>query len=470
MPPQLGGSIGVASGQNASAGYFLEYPKNIHLLGLSFNTQLPNGIALQGEYSYRPNVPLQRAATELLLAALNVESNFAPVTSDIAAGSEIRGWKRVKAHQIQTTATQVIPTILGAQQLALVGEVGYTFLDLPSGILFDGPGTALPALASASNASGGSVQQDGYATQHSWGYRAVARLDYLSLLGAVNVSPRAVFSHDVKGVSPTFNEGAQAVTLGVNFNYQQVYTVDVSYTSFFGGREILRIGQSESGTGRQQRPVFRTVAGLLHGRQPIEGSRLYRPDDDLRVLNGKGIPHMKLNRISTSLIAAAFGAMTAFSAQAEELNTMGADIGANAAGTIPAWTGEVLKAPAGFKPGILYPDPFASEKPVLVITPANADEHKANLTAGQLATFKKYPNYKINVYPTHRTGVYPKGYYDETKGKRRQVEAVGLRQRRARHQRRPAVPDPEDRQRGDLERADPLPRVKPTRPTTSSWR
>ncbi len=193
-------------------------------------------MALQGEYSYRPNLPLQRAATELLLAALNIESNFAPNPADIAAGAEIRGWQRVKAHQIQTTATQVIPTILGAQQLALVGEVGYTFLDLPTSVLFDGPGTALPALAAASNAAGGSVQNGGYATQHSWGYRAVARLDYLSLLGAWNMSPRAVFSHDVKGVSPTFNEGAQAVTAGVNFNYQATYTIDLSYTSFFGGR------------------------------------------------------------------------------------------------------------------------------------------------------------------------------------------------------------------------------------------
>ncbi len=125
---------------------------------------------------------------------------------------------------------------------------------------------------------------------------------------------------------------------------------------------------------------------------------------------------MKLTRITTPFVAIAFAATTAFSASAQQLTVMGADEGANPAGTIPAWTGEVLKAPAGFKPGILYPDPFASEKPTLVITPANAEEHKANLTPGQLATFKKYPTYKINVYPTHRTGVYPKGYYDETKG------------------------------------------------------
>ncbi|MDP3295409.1 MAG: DUF1329 domain-containing protein [Nevskia sp.] len=124
---------------------------------------------------------------------------------------------------------------------------------------------------------------------------------------------------------------------------------------------------------------------------------------------------MKPIRLKTSLIAAAFGVMAAFSAAAEEFTATGAEVAGNAAGTIPAWTGEVLKAPAGAKPGILYPDPFASEKPTLTITAANAEEHKAHLTAGQLAIFKKYPNYKINVYPSHRTGVFPQGYYDETK-------------------------------------------------------
>ncbi|WP_293370303.1 DUF1329 domain-containing protein [Nevskia sp.] len=125
--------------------------------------------------------------------------------------------------------------------------------------------------------------------------------------------------------------------------------------------------------------------------------------------------NMKLTRITTPLIAAAFGAMTAFSATAQDLTTLGAEAAANAAGTIPAWTGDVLKAPAGAKPGILYPDPYAAEKPTLVITAANAEEHKAQLSAGQLATLKKYPSYRINVYPTHRTGVFPKGYFDETK-------------------------------------------------------
>ena len=40
-----------------TATYFAEYPEDIKLYGLSFNTAGPAGVALQGEYSYRSNQP-----------------------------------------------------------------------------------------------------------------------------------------------------------------------------------------------------------------------------------------------------------------------------------------------------------------------------------------------------------------------------------------------------------------------------
>ena len=54
-----------------TAQYFIEYPEDIQLFGLSFNTQMEStGIALQGEVSYRKDVPLQVDDLELLFAAL----------------------------------------------------------------------------------------------------------------------------------------------------------------------------------------------------------------------------------------------------------------------------------------------------------------------------------------------------------------------------------------------------------------
>ena len=54
-----------------TARYFTEYPEDIQLFGVSFNTQLgTTGIALQGEVSYRQDVPLQFDDVEVLFAAL----------------------------------------------------------------------------------------------------------------------------------------------------------------------------------------------------------------------------------------------------------------------------------------------------------------------------------------------------------------------------------------------------------------
>jgi len=52
-----------------SAQYFLEYPEDIHLFGLSFST-LYQGVAVRGEFSFRPNQPVQVDLEDVLFAAL----------------------------------------------------------------------------------------------------------------------------------------------------------------------------------------------------------------------------------------------------------------------------------------------------------------------------------------------------------------------------------------------------------------
>ncbi len=75
-----------------TAGYFDEYPQNIKMLGVSFNTQLQKtGIALQGELTYRHGVPLQLDDVELVYAADPIRSwNCAAaqhsVAGDLPAG------------------------------------------------------------------------------------------------------------------------------------------------------------------------------------------------------------------------------------------------------------------------------------------------------------------------------------------------------------------------------------------------
>lgn len=238
-----------------SARYFADFPEAIDLYGVSFNTGGPYGIALQGEYSYRPNQPVQLAAVEVLLASLGLPNNITgngtttvadgpdadsdpdtvSVASQVPVGTEITGFRRVDMHQLQVTGTKAFGPTIGASQFVVLGEVAFNQLDLTEGLLFNAPGASLPAPGSA-NAAGGSFQQEGYADEFSWGYRLLARMDFEDAIGPAQLSPRFVFAHDVHGSGPNFNQDTKAVTLGLAFNYLQRWQADIAYTGFFDGR------------------------------------------------------------------------------------------------------------------------------------------------------------------------------------------------------------------------------------------
>lgn len=115
------------------------------------------------------------------------------------------------------------------------------------------------------------------------------------------------------------------------------------------------------------------------------------------------------------IAAASQGAYAASAADlGKSLTPMGAEAAGNAAGTIPAWTGGLKSPGAGFKAGGHYPDPYAGDKPLFTITAANAAQYAASLSPGQMAMLKKYPSWKLNVYPTRRSASFPKAHYDET--------------------------------------------------------
>ncbi|WP_420468531.1 DUF1302 domain-containing protein [Panacagrimonas sp.] len=228
-----------------SSTYFVDYPEGIELYGLSFNTDGPLGIALQGEYSYRPNLPVQLAATELLLAALRLPNaiDLGEGVNPATAEAQAEGFRRVKTHQAQMTATKAFGPSLGADQFILLGEAGVTRMELDKDLLYNGPSAHLvscrnPAAIQAA-VSNGSCQENvggGYADRTSWGYRVVSRMDFESAIGAAQLSPRLVFSHDVNGVGPVFNQDTKAISVGLAMNYLQRWQADLAYTTFFDGR------------------------------------------------------------------------------------------------------------------------------------------------------------------------------------------------------------------------------------------
>lgn len=99
----------------------------------------------------------------------------------------------------------------------------------------------------------------------------------------------------------------------------------------------------------------------------------------------------------------------------KSLTPVGAEMSGNANGTIPAWSGGVTKPPAGFDVKNGWKDPYADDQPLFTITAANAEQYKDKLAPGQMALLKKYPDYKMVVYPSRRSAGYPQPVYDAVK-------------------------------------------------------
>jgi len=249
-----------------SAGYFVEYPKNIKLYGVSFNSQLEGpGIALQGELSYRPNQPLQIDAVELLFSGLTPLNSLIPAPGNrfvsqlgnYAPGEIIPGYTRNKVSQLQFTATKVFGpnNWFHADQIAMVGEIGGTkVLNFPAQNVLrynsDGTDTGGGPDVLSGRLNNPETQTQGFPTAFSWGYRLAARADYNNAFGtAFTLSPRVAFNHDVNGTSPgpggNFIEDRKSITLGVEANYLNRWSLDLSYTNYFGGGQFNLISDRD---------------------------------------------------------------------------------------------------------------------------------------------------------------------------------------------------------------------------------
>ena len=235
--------------------YFLQYPEDIRLFGLSFNTVLgATGWALQGEYSLRPDAPLQRAERKVLedglrpmIAALTLAG-----TDPQRLGGYLAGYQpgRVDAYverdvsQLQATATRVFGPTMGADALVFVAEAAVmhvhdmpdkrvTPLESPAGGILPEPPASAPR----------DTPHEADADATSWGYRVAARLDYNNAVGSFNLFPYVQFLHDVSGNSPApsgpFVEGRTALTVGVRTDYLSRWQADVGYTRYAGdGNEL----------------------------------------------------------------------------------------------------------------------------------------------------------------------------------------------------------------------------------------
>lgn len=237
----------------ATGRYLVEYPEDIKVAGISINMDLgTTGISLQGEISHRWDQPLQIDDVELLFGALssinpgfgqlNQVGNFLGQLDTYVAG-----WQRESIWQAQATATKVFGPMLGASQAIFLVEAGITSIPgLPDKdeLRFDGPGTYLSAnpAATAAGVQPATEAKGHFADATSWGYRAVARLDYNNLLFSMNVSPTIQFAHDVSGTTPlpigNFIDGRKSLTFGLDATYQNQWTASISWARYYGAGRL----------------------------------------------------------------------------------------------------------------------------------------------------------------------------------------------------------------------------------------
>ncbi|HRL94016.1 MAG TPA: DUF1302 domain-containing protein [Pseudomonas sp.] len=274
-PAKLTSASSFAAAATAgNGGYFMEYPEDIQLYGVSFSSTLPTGTAWSGEVSYRPNAPVQINSTDILYAgldaiAINTGVPGLGVVKPYAnasllngqAGQQLHGYNRKEITQLQTTFTHFFDQVMGASRLTLVGEIGVSHiggLESSDDVRYGrdpvfGPGPLAGTISNMptckalnANTLGSATaenvskycEDDGFATATSWGYRARAIWEYPDVFAGVNLKPNVAWSHDVDGYGANglFTEDAKAVSLGLDAEYQNTYTASVAYTDFFGGK------------------------------------------------------------------------------------------------------------------------------------------------------------------------------------------------------------------------------------------
>ncbi|PVY70780.1 uncharacterized protein DUF1302 [Tamilnaduibacter salinus] len=265
--PYVSGIVSSGIGSSTLPDYFIEYPENIDLYGLSINTTAPGGWSVGAEYSFRPNMPLQWNAFELLAGGAQLRlPNGQPVSLlerqrlSEAGGANlsdqpVKGYDRFKVSQAQMTLVNFFDQIMGASRMTFIGEVGATYVhDLPGydEARYGRPGTfgigTIPFETGAgtadacpgSNLNPEYCNNEGFTTDFSWGYVMRASWEYNGVYAGVNLEPQIAFAHDVQGYAPApggnFIEGSKSVGLSLSGTYQNRYEASIGYTNYFGGK------------------------------------------------------------------------------------------------------------------------------------------------------------------------------------------------------------------------------------------
>ncbi|MDP1544110.1 MAG: DUF1302 family protein [Polycyclovorans sp.] len=258
----------------SSARVFLEYPEDIKVFGVGFNTAAL-GLSWTGELAFRPDHPFQVDLEDVFFTALQpifprnelalfpeeaavldpILALLGPIVGlpldqiagatftdrrnalpdyltayrggtpgEVAPGAYVRGYERFDYWQGSVGGTFIFGTerrYLGADQMAVIFELGATYVPgLPSLDVLQ-----LDSLATTNTHFSPGIEEtrdalklnpfqnsrDGFPTRFAWGYKGAAIWSYDNIfMDGLRLRPQLILFHDVSGITP-----------GLGGNYQR---------------------------------------------------------------------------------------------------------------------------------------------------------------------------------------------------------------------------------------------------------
>jgi hypothetical protein len=257
---------------------FWQYPEDIQIFGVSAATNL-FGWSTSAEISYQADVPVQMNGNDVLGASyfgFGPVREYADEVGDRDPGERrLDGYDRFYKTQVQLNAVKTFSNVIGAENLLVVGEIGGQWNNIPDytkggvrygrGFMYgtgSGPeyapggypqgqtsiplingnwcsptlvGSPTPLPNTSFNPHPIGCKNDGYITDMAWGYRLRVSADYNNVFNSgVTVTPSVFWSQDVEGISmdPAFIEDREVLGLGVKFNYNKKYVLDLNWVDY----------------------------------------------------------------------------------------------------------------------------------------------------------------------------------------------------------------------------------------------
>ncbi len=258
----LGGLLAMTAQDYTSSGnYFIEYPKEVTVVGASARMKAAEYTQCSLNYSMRLGQPLQiddellitaglapAAATATCspdpsslactgtLAALN-RNPLVDARGGITAGnagaffdSEVSGYERFDVSQWAFSATQGLPPMLGSSQWYARAEAGGVYVHGFKPYFLDANITPRPGPDGA--------RRNGMASRSAWGYRLFSRIEFGDVAGLRSVAPSLAWIHDVQGNAPitlgTLLEGTRSYVVAVDAEIRKDLSSRIAYRAWLG--------------------------------------------------------------------------------------------------------------------------------------------------------------------------------------------------------------------------------------------